>query len=373
MVISCLVNPAFGGGIGRHTREMVAGLAGRSGVECRLLAAEADLRRHPDFLASLPPLAVQRLPLAVVTMDRIWKLAGWPPVDRWVRGSDILYCPAHARPPARSIPTVMTVHDVQAFETDLPWSGTTEHRLFRRKWAAWLPRAARECARMLTVSQFSKRRLVELAEIDPAKIGVVGNGVSRCFFEAESAGGVGAEPAVVVVGGLRTMKGAGDTLAVARELYEIGSPLIIRVVGQNDLEWEARARAQRNVRLEGVLPDARLAGLLAGSVGLLFLSPYEGFGIPAVEAMAAGTPAVVADRAALPEVVGDAGVVVEPSRHRHVAGILERLRQDKEFRAHVVERGRDRARKFTWERCISRLVDELTSAREDWREGGQAR
>lgn len=363
MIVSCLVNPSFGGGIARHTREMVAGLGSRSGFECRLLASPRDLARNPRFLDGLRQMPVQPLPLSGVMMDRLWKVAGWPTVDRYVRGSDLLYCPAHARLPAKVTPTVMTVHDVQALEPDLAWSHEWQHRHFRRKWLQWLPRAVGECARVLTVSEFSKRRLVELAGADPAKIGVVGNGVSEPFFAAGRAATRRIEDRVVVVGGVRTKKGAADTLGVATHLRRIGSPLVISVVGHNEPEWEAKAMAMPNVCIEGALDDANLAAQLSRSTALLFLSPYEGFGIPAIEAMAAGSPAVVANAASLPEVVGDAGLVVDATRHAEIAEQLERLRTDAPFRDALVAKGLGHAKRFTWSDCVDRLVEELVKAR----------
>jgi glycosyltransferase involved in cell wall biosynthesis len=362
MIVSCIVNPFFGGGIARHTREMIGGLAGRPGFECRLLASSRDLAARPRFLDDFRGMAVQSLPLPVQMMDRVWKATGWPPADRFVRGSDVLYSPAHGRLPTKAIPTVMTVHDIQAFETDLPWSDSRQHRLFRAKWASWLPKAGRECARILTVSEFSKRRLTELVGIDPAKIGVVGNGVSECFFTAGQRTPKARHDRVVVVGGIRTTKGAADTLAVARELARIRSPLVITVVGQNDPEWAAKAEGMANVKLAGAIGDDELATMLASSVALLFLTPYEGFGIPAVEAMAAGVPPVVSNRASLPEIVGDAGLVVDPSQHAAIAGMLERLRDEKEFRSRWVKTGLEHARNFTWPKCVERLARELEYA-----------
>jgi glycosyltransferase involved in cell wall biosynthesis len=365
MIVSCFVSPTFGGGIARHAREMIAGLAATAGFECRLLGNCGELRRATGFLGGLASLPVDPLPFSALTMDRCWKILGWPPPDWFTRGGDVLYCPAHGRFPTTSTPAVMTVHDVQAFESDLPWSNTAAHRHFRRKWAAWLPTAGRECARILTVSEFSKQRMVDLVGIAPEKIGVVGNGVSRCFFDAghasrcESGRTPAREDVVVVVGGVRTTKGAADTLAVARELARAGSPLVVQVVGQNDPDWARQAEGMENVQLRGQLSDPELAALLARSVALLFLSPYEGFGIPALEAMAAGTPAVVSNRASLPEIVGEAGIVVEPADHVHIAASLEQLRIDAGMRAAIVAKGASHAAQFTWSNCVARLVDQL--------------
>lgn len=370
MKVACFVNPDYGGGIARHGREMVIGLARRSDVSVDLLVSRKSLRRNPTLAAAFASLPTRFLPFSNVTIERLWKAIGWPRVDGYVaHDCDVVYAAAHARLPSRRLPTVMTIHDIQAFEPDLPWSHTPEHQTFLRKWRSWLPKAAHEASRILTVSEFSKSRISELVGIAPSKIGVVGNGVSEAFFRIGQSPPVSRQPSVVVVGGLRTKKGAAATLAVARALAAGGSPLHIDVVGDNEPRWVDAAKTSPNVRLYGSLADAELTAMLAASVALLFLSPYEGFGIPAVEAMAAGTPAVVANAAALPEVVGDAGLVVNASDAASIAALLQRLHDDSSWRESIVARGMAHASRYSWNACVERLVNELQQAVFDARGG----
>jgi glycosyltransferase involved in cell wall biosynthesis len=363
MNVACFVNPDYGGGIARHSCEMVTGLARRSDIAVEVLASRKSLKRNPHVTQAFRGLPLRALPFSNVTIERIWKAFGWPHVDRYVSDRcDLVYAPAHARLPSSRLPTVMTIHDVQAFEPDLPWSQTPEHRRFHRKWQTWLPRAARETTRIITVSEFSKRRIVELVGVAAERIGVVGNGVSHVFFQAGTTCQATRRPSIVVVGGLRTKKGAGDTLAVARLLEERRSPLRIDVVGENDAEWAEASEANANVTLHGMMTDDSLAKLLACASALLFLSPYEGFGIPALEAMATGTPAVVANRAALPEVVGDAGLIVDPADHKKIAELLEQLYEDAEWRLSHVEAGLAHAAHYRWDACVDRLAIQLQKA-----------
>lgn len=361
--VACFVNPDYGSGIGRHVREMVTGLARRPGITVEILTNVVSLRRNPELAKQFDTLTIAPLPWSSVTIERLWKTIRWPKLDSYLSTNcQIVYSPAQTRLPVRAVPTIITIHDVQAFERSLPWSDTHEHRLFRRKWQSWLPKAAREATRILTVSEFSKMRIAELVGIPPSKIGVVGNGVSDVFFRDSQSPPVARQPSVVVVGGLRTKKGAADTLAVARALVDRRSPLHIDVVGDNESQWVEASRSFPNVRLQGVISDAALAAMLASSTALLFLSPYEGFGIPAVEAMAAGTPAVVANAASLPEVVGDAGLVVNAADAESVAALLQRLHDDSLWRESIVERGAAHAARYSWDACVERLLKELRNA-----------
>jgi len=353
------MQPQRGGGVARHAIEMVNGLLHRPGVDGTLLASGPDMRRHPAFAGHFPGIAVRTHALPGKLLERSWKAIGWPSLTRHCRGFDVIYAPADVRFPTCGIPSVVTIHDVQALEEHLPWSDTSAHRSFRDRWMRWLPAVLREADCIVTVSEFSKRRMVELLDADPARIVVVGNGVSAPFFNVAAPPSGGTHASVVIVGGLRLKKGAAATLRVADELHRRKSPLTIDIYGHHDPDWAARASGHPNVRLHDFACDADLAAALASSTALLFLSPYEGFGIPAVEAMAAGTPAVVANAASLPEVVGDAGIIVDAEDAAGVADALERLRVNLLFRAGRVAAGRQRAAEFTWQSCVQRLLEAL--------------
>lgn len=363
MRIGCIVNPEYGSGIGRHICEMVTGLANRAGASVEVVTSPKSLNHNPELQRCLGHLPLRALPFSSRTIERLWKTLRWPRVDRHLsQDCDVVYTPAQTRLPPSRFPTVITIHDIQPFETNLPWSQTRSHRLTQRKWRAWLPQAACEATRVVTVSEFTKQRLVSLLELDPARIGVVGNGVSDVFFRAGRERTYPPNPSVVVVGGLRTKKGASDVLAVTELLASRKSRIQIDIVGANEAEWVTKAGNTPNVVNHGILSDSELAILLARATALLFLSPYEGFGIPAIEAMAAGTPAVVADAASLPEVAGDAGIVINPADHETIADILERLHGDHVWRNTYVTKGYAHAARFTWTACVDHLLQHLRLA-----------
>jgi glycosyltransferase involved in cell wall biosynthesis len=356
-------------GIGRHANNMLTRLTERESMNVELFFSEQWLGEDGEMSPKTPlrELPYRTFPSPENLTERCWKLFGRPRMDRWVPGdTDLVYSPMETYLPLRDTPVAVTIHDVQAFETDLPWSQTWAHRWFRWKWSTWVYSALEDCAMVFTVSEFSKSRMVELLDADPGDIAVVGNGVDARFFEIaerprDELDRPFGEPYLFMIGGLRKKKGADAMLAVARELARQGSDVQLVVAGPNGDVYEAEAAGLDNVHLLGWVDDEDVPRLMRASVALLFLSPYEGFGLPAAEAMAAGVPAIVADRASLPEVVGDAGLVVEPSDTERIVDHVRSLRHDQAVWGQHADSGRERAQQYTWDRCVNRLTDTFAS------------
>ncbi|MBG1271574.1 glycosyltransferase family 4 protein [Nostoc sp. WHI] len=351
-------------GVGRHINQMLLGLAKQSGVELDLFFSkqwlESDGKLNPR--CPLRELPNRTFPGLENTTERTWKLFGYPRMDKYLPAqTDWLYAPMETYIPVSKCPVAVTIHDVQAFEINLPWSGTWQHQWFRYKWGRWVRRALSDCRVVFTVSEFSKQRMVELLGADPQKIVVVGNGIEQSFFDIALINSVDLKPPVeapytLVIGGLRQKKGGDRVLAVAKALLERKSNLNIVVAGELEAEYIEAAKTYSNITLLGMVLDEDLPGLLRQASSLLFLSLYEGFGMPALEAMAVGTPAIVSNRASLPEVVGDAGIVVNPEETDAIVEILINLEANPRLAEEYVQRGRKHAAEHTWLRCVDRVV-----------------
>ena len=110
-------------------------------------------------------------------------------------------------------------------------------------------------------------------------------------------------------------------------------------------------RALPAFAISGMCPEADLAPLTAAATVFTYVSLYEGFGLPVAQALAAGVPIVTSNVSALPEVAGDAALLVDPRSREEVRSALERLLLSPSLRAQLADRGRARAREFTWEAC----------------------
>jgi glycosyltransferase involved in cell wall biosynthesis len=252
-------------------------------------------------------------------------------------------------PPGFRGPSVVTVHDL-SFER-MPWLMAPRDRLLFR---TFVPRSARRADRVLTVSEHTKRDLVERYGIAEDKIVVTPNGVDPMF---RPGGGAPEQPPYVLfVGGIQPRK---DPLAAIEALALLNGDLRLVVVGEEKRGGEEvrgalrRLGLERRVELAGHVEHERLAELYRGAACLVFPSRYEGFGLPVLEAMASGTPVVAAAAGAVPEVAGDAAILVEPGDPSALAAGIERALAERE---HFVAAGLERAVQFSWTETARRTL-----------------
>jgi len=355
-------------GVGRHMNQMLLHVHRDPTTDVRLLFARQWLCAEGKLPKNCPlrGMPFDTFPWPENLTERSWKLCGRPRMDAYIApGTDWIYCPMETYFPTRSrIHTAITLHDVHVFEPNLPWRPRGLREWQRWKWSRWVTRAFRECSVVFTVSEFSKRRMVELLNAPESKITVVGNGVDDAFFAAGAAPSAHfarrmPQPYVLTVGGLRVAKGGVHLLDLARTLAARGSDIQVVVAGPNDPGLAVAAGPFPNVHLLGTVPDSQLPGLLKHALALVFLSLYEGYGIPAIEAMAVGIPVIVSNAASLPEVVGNAGIVVEPGETATIADICAALLDNPSLRADRILAGRTLAATKTWDACAQKVLQTL--------------
>ncbi|MCK8610140.1 glycosyltransferase family 1 protein [Agromyces sp. C10] len=246
-------------------------------------------------------------------------------------------------PPGRGA-DVVTIHDTVAWR--FPDESTPV-------------RAAREEARaadaVICVSAFTAAEVVDLLGVrDPV---VVHNGVDERFFgavpltEIERAGLGLAEPFVLHTGGASRRKNLAALAEAWPTVREARPGLRLALMGPEHPERTRLFADLPDVRLLGRQPEELVPRVIASAAAVVVPSTYEGFGLPALEAMAAGVPVVAADTSALPEVVGDAGLLVPATSAGIAAGIVDAVDPSGDLAA-MVARGRRRAADFSWQRSV---------------------
>ncbi len=273
------------------------------------------------------------------------------------RRSALIFSPANLAPLAWPR-NVVVVHDAAVLREPAAYSRA--YRLWHRY--AGLA-CARRALRVITVSEFSRRELVELAGLDPERVAVVPGGVSAVFSPRADprpvAERLGLErPYVLTIATADRRKNLSALGLAAERLAEAGIEL---VHAGDSRPYFARSEGATALRSLGYVGDGDLPGLYAGARAFVLPSRYEGFGLTCLEAMASGTPVVAANRAALPETCADAALLVDPDDAEAVAEAVVTAATDEPSQARLVAAGLRRAAEFSWDRS-ARAVHTLLSA-----------
>jgi glycosyltransferase involved in cell wall biosynthesis len=252
---------------------------------------------------------------------------------------------------------VLTVHDAAVLDHP-EW--------FERKFAVWysalLPRLIRKVRAIITVSQFSKERIVQLSGVEAERIQVISNGVDRRFQpkdrktvrEAITHLGL-TEPYLLFVGSLEPRK----NLKMLLDTWQLGNfdgatLAVAGTTGRIFQKFQTDA-IPKGVRLLGRVEDDLLPILYSGAAGFVYGSIYEGFGLPPLEALACGCPVAVSDIPPHREVCGQTALYFNPFDRQDLLSTLEDLlRLDSARRASLANQGFERASLYRWETAASR-------------------
>jgi glycosyltransferase involved in cell wall biosynthesis len=243
----------------------------------------------------------------------------------------------YALPLRLPCPAVVTIHDL-SFEREPALMSRKDRLVFK----AVVPRAARRAAKVLTVSERTRRDLSELYGVPDERIVVTPNGVDPAFSPGD---GVLHGDYVLLVGAVQQRKNPLAALAAAESA---GLPLV--VAGPRKDDALARELEQRGARVLGYVEQDELVRLYRGAACLVQPSRYEGFGLPVLEAMASGTPVVAVPEPALQEVAGDAAVWAEER------GLADGIRRAVGERERLVAAGLERAGRFSWAETARRTL-----------------
>jgi glycosyltransferase involved in cell wall biosynthesis len=276
----------------------------------------------------------------------------------WGRGADVVHGTNYVVPPARASALVVTVHDLSALRFP-EWC-----RPAARAYPDLVKKAVDRGAWVHADSTFVAREVTELLGVPATRVRAVHLGVSP-----PSAAGPAARALpdwvtsyILAVGTVEPRKGF-PLLVDAFGRLAGGHPGLALVIagssgwGSADLDRAVAAcpAGERVLRL-GWVDDQQRDALTAAATVFAYPSRYEGFGLPPLQAMAAGTPVVASDCGALAEVLGDAALLVPAGDADSLAGALGRLLDDAGARSQLSQRGIGRAATFTWELCATGMV-----------------
>ena len=325
-------------GSGTYARSLVAALRARQDVETITVSAPAGA----TFAGTLS-----------------WLLRG-ARTDLGSRRPSLLHCPNFVTPWNLPVPFITTVLDLSTrrFPQDFP----LEWRAYER----WLvPGRARAAALVIAISEMTRREVITEYGVEPDRVLTIHPGIDRMFFAAEPVPAPPIPPHLLFPGApiarknleavLHCLAGAVSGSATATAELDI--------TGARAEDFPALVLLIQNLRLVhrvhwlGLIDRKAMPDVMARAAAVVYPSFYEGFGLPPLEAMAAGSPVVASNASCLPEVLGEAAILVDPADRPGFASAIEAVLTRQGLREKLRSAGKAQAAKFTWERCAERTVE----------------
>jgi glycosyltransferase involved in cell wall biosynthesis len=318
-------------GVGVYSREILNGLTA------------TDLAENWDwFYRSQRYFRARRLPKPPNVTHRLL-------ADSWGNRSAGIFHGLNQRLPRRRFRRqVATFHDLFVLTGDY---STPE---FRERFAAQAEEAAASADLLIAVSAFTASQIEEHLHVPGSRIRIIHHGVIRRPIPD-----LPREKIVLCVGAIQRRKNQAMLIRAFRALPEDWTLVLAGSHGYEAAEAigeVAASPAKDRIRITGYLTDDEIGDWYARASIFAFPSLDEGFGMPVLEAMAAGIPVIAGNRSALPEVCGDAAELIDPGSEGELASALLRLATDDTRRAEVVDRGLRRAKEFRWEDAVLKTL-----------------
>ena len=335
-------------GVGRYARELAYALE-TLGVELRRYAVA--LRGHTD-----DSVARWRAPARV--MHTLWRRTSRPALERLAGDVDVVHATNFVLPALRRAAGVVTIHDLSFYRDDTFPGGERLRTL--------VPWSVARAARVITPTAAVAGEVAAELGLDEGRISVTHEGVSPLFFGATPLSASTLErlgirpPFAVAVGALEPRKNLLRLLQAWRQAADEMSEWTLVLAGPQG--WGPELPKAPGVVLTGWMGDETLPGLLSAAGFFCYPSLYEGFGLPPLEAMAAGTPVMAGAYPCAREVLGDAALIVDPQSVTGMSEALVSLAGDDKLRRSLASRGRARASGFTWERTAVETLDAYRAA-----------
>lgn len=297
-----------------------------------------------------------------------WQQAKWiwfnnPAAECYWPEVDVVYCPAESYVPTRKAKLVCTIHDVAGFEETL-YPNTRSRRWHCAKWRVLFRSMARHAEAIVTVSEFSATRIANFFPDLEGKLHVIYNAPHGVFGsdtlpdeEQRAQRLTGGAPFILVPGGLSLRKNAELILKAIPRLAKEFPDMKLVVAGSNDTHYVKGlpASGASKVLLPGYVSDELLNALYQQAAVVWFPSRYEGFGMPVIEAMAAGAPVVASNIASIPEVAGSAALLCDVDDPEEHVEAIRSIVSSPQTRNALCEQSRQQARRFRWNVSAQRL------------------
>jgi len=241
--------------------------------------------------------------------------------------------------------------------------------MVRKYYRYFTPRFANKASRIATVSEFSKNDITEQYKIDPDKIDVVYNGVNEQYnpvnedIKKEIKGKhTKGSDYFIYVGALIERKNL-DNLFKAFDQFKKSTDHHTKLLIVGSKMWNnkelrdtyERMQFKEDIVFTGRLETEELCKVIGSALAMTYVSYFEGFGIPILEAFSAGVPVITSNVTSMPEVAGDAAILVDPFDIREIAEAMRNTTENESLREDLIQKGFERRKKFSWDQSAINL------------------
>ncbi len=298
-----------------------------------------------------------------ITKSRLYGLVEQISIPRILRREriDIFHSPSFFGPVSCGCKVVMTIHDMIHVFYPNPKESSVFHRIY---YNMIVKRAARNTDKIITVSENSKRDIVDYLNVPPEKIVVTYNAVDGNFRRSnddrveETKGRFGINGRFILyVGNQKPHKNVGLLIDAYQQLKGKTNHQLV-IVGQKNRLFQngLRDRKLEGVIFVGEVPDELLPHFYSGADVFVSPSLYEGFGLPIIEAFACETPVVAIRTPSVGEILGNAGLIVDAGRPDELANAIYKVLSDEDLQNSLVKKGMARVKIFSWEETVNRTL-----------------
>ena len=353
-------------GVEHYTRQLIGALAARGDLDLTVLCRRAE---HADGLPAGVAVATYCPPKQL--RYPYYGLRPWPHLGEF----DVIHCPTVIAPFLRrpkGPKLVMTIHDL------IPLAAPHYHHLgFRVYFRHVLPRLMRIFDAFIADSESTRQDMHRLLGTPCDMVTVVPLAARRMGPQVEVPREE--EDFLLAVGTVEPRKNLVRVLEAFVRMRQGANVPPTRLLVAGRVGWERTdlvrliRSAAPDVEMLGYVSDDRLHNLVRRAKALVYPSLYEGFGLPVLEAMAAGCPVITSNRSSLPEVGGDAVIYVDPEKVASIAEAMRQIVDDAELRTALASKGLKRAAEFSWRRCADQTVEVYQCALEGRRRVEESR
>jgi len=302
----------------------------------------------------------------------IWEQVNLPAAAKKAH-CDLLHCTSNTAPVVTSVPLIITLHDIIYMESlSILKKGFTPYQKFGNLYRRFVvPQVVRSSARIITVSEFEKKRIGEFFHVNDHKLKAIYNGVSNHFKPVTDKDYLNLIKAKYKLpdkfffffGNTDPKKntpGVLKALSLFLNSSEEKIPLVMLDFDRTELTRIINdigdLTLHEYIHLTGYVPNTELPALYALSTIFLYPSLRESFGIPMLEAMACGVPVITSNTSSMPEVGGNAALFIDPFKPEEITGAMKKLLSDPSLCESLILKGFENARKFSWKAMAEQVL-----------------